>query len=66
MGSVSFGIGANWVTYSNFANWGLWIKGALCLTLNTSGMLCRRFAHFWGDFCGCLGRVSVGTTVNNK
>lgn len=31
-GSVRLGSGTNWVTYSRFANWGLWKKGTLCLT----------------------------------
>lgn len=54
---------------ANFANWGQWRRELLCLTLNTFGMLCRRFTHFGGGggtSGGCWGRVSVGTTVNKN
>lgn len=65
VGSVRLGNGANWITYSKLPTGDCGKKGTLCLTLNTSGMLCRRLKHF-GTLCGCLGRVSVGTTVNKS
>lgn len=62
MGFVGLGNGANWVTQKTCQLVTV-VKGNFVFDLKHRNAL-QTFYTFWGDFSGCLGRVSVGTTVN--
>lgn len=60
-GYLGLGSGAKWINKHRLLL--TMEKGSLVFDLNTSWMLCIRFNTLFGDFCGCWGRVSMGTTV---
>lgn len=44
----------------------LWKKGNLVFDLKHFWDALQTFLHILGNFCECLGRVSVGSTVNKS